>query len=380
MVFEEGRLYQQVYTRPIRARYVPPMEVDGLDELKLAFIDTPDCSVTSQFEEFDEQEFDLTSVSATAFSQAISMLSEGDADMLAMPAELLHGKQVEMLSAGCEVVGARTPRRPNLVLVSDDKLEYQPRLGIILAESALVRRQLKRARSGLRILSPSAYASIRNQECPSGDSLDIARWMESMRGEGEIDGYITSRAVYDSLGPAARRHALLPDPKDRGGVHFLPLPYADLVILIARKRFPSSISKVVSETEGETCWHIQDQMISGLDSDMLERIGILVRHRQVRSLMKQAEEQRDLTLEQACHDTEGEVTEDEVHVEFRIEVLSGNGRHTIGLDRVIKYSEFRHATISAIRDWDVLLREASRPVPKDFYTDEEAPAFIDLEE
>tara|TARA_A100001037_G_scaffold11898_1_gene11232 strand:- start:11083 stop:11448 length:366 start_codon:yes stop_codon:yes gene_type:complete len=121
-------------------------------------------------------------------------------------------------------------------------------------------------------------------------------------------------------------------------------------------------------------------MISGLDSDMLERIGILVRHRQVRSLMKQAEEQRDLTLEQACHDTEGEVTESEVHVEFRIEVLSGNGRHTIGLDRVIKYSEFRHATISAIRDWDVLLKEASRPVPKDFYTDEEAPAFIDLEE
>lgn len=380
MLLEEGRIYQQVYTRPKRARYVLPLEVDGLDELKLAIIDTPDCSVTSQFEEFDEQEFDLTSVSATDFSQAISMLSGGDADMLAMPAELLHGKQVEMLSAGCEVVGARTPRRPNLVLVSDDKLEYQPRLGIILAESALVRRQLKRARGGLRILSPSAYASIRNQECPSGDGLDIARWMESMREEGEIDGYITSRAVYDSLGPAARRHALLPDPKDRGGVHFLPLPYADLVILIARKRFPSSISEVVSETEGETCWHIQDQMISGLDSDMLERIGILVRHRQVRSLMKQAEEQRDLTLEQACHDTEGEVTEDEVHVEFRIEVLSGNGRHTIGLDRVIKYSEFRHATISAIRDWDVLLREASRPVPKDFYMDEEAPAFIDLEE
>ena len=121
-------------------------------------------------------------------------------------------------------------------------------------------------------------------------------------------------------------------------------------------------------------------MISGLDSEMLERVGILVRHRQVRSLMKQAEEQRDITLEQACHDTEGEVSEGEVHVEFRIEVLSGNGRHTIGLDRIIKYSKFRHATISTIRDWETLLQEASRPVPKDFYTDEEAPAFIDLEE
>lgn len=354
--------------------------MDGLDELKLALIDTPDCSVTSQFEEFEDEGLRLTSVFASDFAQAIGMLSEGDVDMLAMPAELLHGKQMEMLSAGCEVVGARTPRRPNLVLVSDNKLDYQPRLGIILAESALVRRQLRRARGGLRVLSPDAFASIRELDSPEGDSVEIARWMEELRQSGEIEGYITSRAVYDSVGPTARRHALLPDPKDRGGVHFLPLPYADLVILITRERFPSSISKRVSESEGETCWYVQDQMISGLDSQMLERIGILVRHRQVRSLMKQAEEQRDLTLEQACHDTEGEVTEGEVHVEFRIEVLSGNGRHTIGLDRVIKYSQYRHATISAVRDWDVLLQEVSRPVPKDFYTDGEAPAFIDLEE
>ena len=369
-----------MYTPAVRARYVSPQEVDELDELRLAFIDTPDCSVSEQFDEFDDEGLSVKDVSASDFVEAISMLSNGDVDLLAMPASILHGRQLEMLDAGCEVVGARTPRRPNLVLVSDDKLEYQPRLGIILAESPLVRRQLKRARGGLRVLSPAAFASISEMTFPPGDSLEIARWMDELRESGEIDGYITSRAVYDSLGPSARRHALLPDPKDRGGSHFLPLPYADLVILLARVRFPSSISKRISETEGETCWHIQDQMISGLDSDMLERVGILVRHRQVRSLMKQAEEQRDITLEQACHDTEGEVTQTEVHVEFRIELLSGNGRHTISLDRIIKYSEFRHATISAIRDWETLLQEASRPVPKDFYSDEEAPAFIDLEE
>ena len=351
-----------------------------MDELKLAVIDTPDCSVSSQFDELNEGDLSIASVSASDFSKAISMLSKGDVDILAIPAKLLHGKQMEMLAAGCEVVGARTPRRPNLVLVSEDKLDYQPRFAIILAESALVRRQLRRARGGLRVLSPAAFASISNQTYPSGDSLEVARWMESMRESGEIDGFITSRAVYDSIGSPARRHALLPDPKDRGGTHFLPLPYADLVILLARKRFPSSILKRFSESEGEACWYIQDQMISGLDEEMLQRVGILVRHRQVRSLMKQAEEQRDLTLEQACHDTEGEVTEAEVHVEFRIEVLSRNGRHTIGLDRVIKHSEFRHATISAIRDWGVLLQEASRPVPKDFYKDEDAPAFIYLEE
>ena len=126
--------------------------------------------------------------------------------MLAIPAELLHGKQIEMRSAGCEVVGARTPRRPNLVLVSDDKLEYQPRLGIILAESALVRRQIRRARGGLRVLSPAAFASISEQDCPEGGSAEVARWMEEMRQSGQIEGYITSRAVYDSIGP---RHVVM---------------------------------------------------------------------------------------------------------------------------------------------------------------------------
>ncbi|MBR84956.1 MAG: hypothetical protein CMA85_03325, partial [Euryarchaeota archaeon] len=66
--------------------------MDELDELKLAIIDTPDCSVSSQFNEFDEEGLSLTSVSVSDFTRAISMLSEGDVDMLAIPAELLHGK------------------------------------------------------------------------------------------------------------------------------------------------------------------------------------------------------------------------------------------------------------------------------------------------
>ena len=38
----------------------------------------------------------------------------------------------------------------------------------------------------------------------------------------------------------------------------------------------------------------------------------------------------------------------------------------------------QHATISLLRDWEALVLEVSREVPKDFYTDVEAPAYIDL--
>ena len=66
-------------------------------------------------------------------------------------------------------------------------------------------------------------------------------------------------------------------------------------------------------------------VLGSLDPEMLEKIGVLVRHRQVRSLIKQAETTRDLTLEQVCLDPDGEVIEDEVHVEIRLEFVSRMG-------------------------------------------------------
>jgi hypothetical protein len=121
-------------------------------------------------------------------------------------------------------------------------------------------------------------------------------------------------------------------------------------------------------------------MISGLSEEILERTGILVRHRHVRSLMKQAEEHKDITLEQSCHDTEGEVLDDDVYVEIRLEIISKNGHKTLGLDRVVRYVDFEYAIISLLRDWEALVREVTREVPKDFYTDNDASAYIDLVE
>ena len=355
-----------------------------MDELTLATIDSPDCPVSEHIAILsasgDAPEISIDSRAINDFPEGLALLGDGEFDMVAMPARLLHGRQAEMLAAGCEVVGARAPRRPNLVLVSENKINYQPKSAIILSDSKMVRRQLRRARRGIRILGPVAFAAIVGLDEPPSDPVPLAEWMENLRQSDDIDGYITSRPIYDELDLSGRRHALLPDPKDRGGVHFLPLPYADLVILVARRRFPISISEQISEPEGNTSWRVQDLMISGLSEEMLERTGILVRHRHVRSLMKQAEEHKDLTLEQSCHDTEGEVLGVDLHVEIRLEIVSKNGHRTLGLDRIVKHAHFEHATISLLRDWEVLVRETSRDVPKDFYTDIDAPAYIDLSE
>ena len=97
-------------------------------------------------------------------------------------------------------------------------------------------------------------------------------------------------------------------------------------------------------------------------------------------MIKQAESTRDLTLEQVCLDPDGDVIEEEVHVEIRLEIVSKDGTRTVGLHRVIRYSDFERATVASLRDWETIMKEVSRNVPKDFHTDSESPPFIVLDD
>ena len=67
--------------------------------------------------------------------------------------------------------------------------------------------------------------------------------------------------------------------------------------------------------------------MGGMDESLRDCVGLEVRHRQVGAILRQAEENRDLVLEQACHDPDGDIYHDEVRVEIRLETLShGAGR------------------------------------------------------
>ena len=354
------------------------------ERLTIATIDSPSCPVGTRVGSFIESGhssgLDIKSVSTDCLTNGLGLLESGDVDILALPAELVHGNIMNLLQSGCKVVGARTPVRPYPVLVSDNKIQYQPKSAILLCDKKLNRRQLRRSRGGLRVLDPDAYASIVDIEKPPSDPILKAKWMEELRDAGEIDGFVIPRGIYDGANLVSRRHSLLPDGLNEGDPDFLPPAYSDLIVLLARNRFPTSISKEVSEREGETCWWVQNSLVGSLGPEMLEKMGVLVRHRQVRSLIKQAEATRDLTLEQVCLDPDGEVIEEEVHVEIRLEFVSKDGARTIGLHRVIRHSDHERATIATLRDWETMIKEVSRDVPKDFHTDPESPPFISLDE
>ena len=341
-----------------------------MERIQFGTLSISSCPVNQYMEKFFESseapDAQIETKKQESFNQALENLQNGDLDLLAMPARLLHGKQMEMHEADCQVHGARTPRTPNMVLVSENKIQYQPKSAIILCESKLIRRQLRRSRGGMRVLSPTAFIEIEKRDESLGNELERYSWMEKLRQNNEIDGYIIPRVIYSTLNISERRHTLLPDPQNRGDDHFLPTAYSDLVVLVGRRNYPNKNAKLFSEIEGETVWKIQNHFIGEMDENQLNGIGILTRHRKMSTLMKQAEEHKDLTMEQAFHDLEGEANTNEVLVEFRIETISNDGKRTIAVDRVIPYSGYEIAMIATEKDWRRVI-ESSKITGIDFF-------------
>ena len=76
------------------------------------------------------------------------------------------------------------------------------------------------------------------------------------------------------------------------------------------------------------------------------------RHRSVSSLLQRAESTRDLVLEQACRDSEGDMLPDETRLMVRIEYVSDNGTRTFRLDRVINLDNIHGGCVTMNREWN----------------------------
>ena len=343
-------------------------------------LDYPPCQVSSRvstyFESLDLGEAEYSVSSLVDFELAITSLSGGDIDLLAIPAKEILFRIEEITAAGCQVVGARTPRRPSLVLVSPDRLTYQPKSAIIVTESALVRRQLLRARPDLQVLSAEELEQTLGIEKFPSDSIDRLKSLAKLLDKGTIDGFVLSREEYEMTGQTERRHTLLSQPNERGAPHFIPPPFSDLIAVISRVGFPNSLAAKLTEPEGNTSLWVQSRIMRDLHPSIHDIIGLEVRHRQVGAILRQAEATRDLVLEQSCHDPDGEIYHDEVRVEIRIETLSQDGRRTLSLERLVAMSEYQRAVIALMMDWQALFMESVRDVPRDHPTDSAAPPFL----
>ena len=108
--------------------------------------------VSSHLDTIDHEGLEQSVIPIEKASSALDSLSEGEIDLLAAPTSEIIGREAELADKGCNIVGARTPRRPSLVLVSPNRLMYQPKSAIIVSDSELIRRQLLRARPDIQVL------------------------------------------------------------------------------------------------------------------------------------------------------------------------------------------------------------------------------------
>jgi len=343
-------------------------------------LDSPSCQVSSQisahFESADLDGIECSVTPVNDFSHSVKSLSDGEIDLLAIPANQILGSMDEIATKGCQVIGARTPRRPNLILVSPDRLMYQPKSAIIVSDSGLVRRQLLRARPDLQAISTDELGTLIDGQKIPVDHIDRARSLAILLENGEIDGFVSTRAEYEMSGQTERRHTLLSQPNERGAPHFIPPPFSDLIAVVSRIGFPNTLAAKLTEQEGNTSLWVQSRIMGDLLPSMHDITGLEVRHRQVGAILRQAEENRDLVLEQSCHDPDGEIYHDEVRVEIRIETLSLDGRRTLSLERLVSIREYQRAVIALLMDWNVLFKESTREVPRDHPTDIPAPSFL----
>ena len=360
----------------------PPLEVDAMENrLEVGAMDSHTSNIrstlASHFDHTGSDEMEISVSGVVDFDSGIKSLSDGSLDILAIPAIETIGRAQEIGDLGCQIIGARVPRRPSEVLVSPDKLLYQPKSAIIVSDSDLVRRQILRARPDILAVSSEMIPDI-DQDLQNPSNEMKLNWLSDLLQADKINGFVISRAEYDDSNQSERRHALLPFPKERGGPHFLPKPYADLVAILSRQGFPLTLSEKLTEPEGNTILWVQSRILGELNEYFHDKMGIQVRHRQVGSLLRQAEDYRDIILEQACHNPDGDIIEEEVRVEVRMELISEDGSRTIAMDRLVILSEYQYAVIGLLRDWNTLVKESSSTVPKDHPTDDEAPPFLSL--
>jgi len=349
--------------------------------LEVGAMDSPASNIRStlaaHLETNGSDDLEISVSGVVDFESGMKSLANGSLDLLAVPAIETIGRIQEIGELGCQIIGARVPRRPSEVLVSPDKLLYQPKSAVIVSDSDLVRRQILRARPDILAVSSEMIPGV-DQDIHGSTNQTKLSWLSDLLQTGKINGFVISRDEYDNSNQTERRHALLPFPKERGGPHFLPKPYSDLVAILSRQGFPLTLAEKVTEPEGNTILWVQSRVMGEVDEYFHDKLGIHVRHRQVGSLLRQAEDYRDIILEQACHNPDGDIIEEEVRVEIRMELISEDGSRTIAIERLVILSEYQYAVIGLLRDWKTLIVQSSSTVPKDHPTDDEAAPFLSI--
>ena len=305
---------------------------------------------------------------------ALEILENGETDLLAISASSWYVCK----GAPNTMVAAALPRRDeNHILVAKDRLDYLDYKSVILVENRLQRRQLRRYRPDFRILDPVAFADMIGREIPAKSGLELLTWMEDLHATKMITGYVSEMHLFNTAKIDSRRHKLMTDSKENSA-RFLPSPLNGLTLLISRKGFPASLTEKIGDSESMTAWDCERTILDRIEPDIHDKIGMIVRHRQIPSLLNQAEKEKDLLRSTSLLDPEGNIIGDISLVEILIEIIGRTGERTLLVEKLVeKDMAPTHARL-IMSEWQDMLNLVTKEHEEDIRLGPARPPFLDL--
>ena len=293
---------------------------------------------------------------------AIELLIDGHGDMVPVSANWWYNNRVKGLSSNLVL-----PRRePTRVLVGEDKPEYIPKRGIIIADCDIVQRQLIRSRSDIKVMLPE------DLDGAPEDVFERVEWLEGLRVEGEIDGYTTTRALHSSLPSRARRHTLGMQRQDDTRSRFIPVPLEGYTVLLTRDDFPISRFSKVIDAGAALSLRLEMTILDSIDENMLDKIGLMVEQRKVRTILTDVGNRgRTLGFENPLNEwktftsvsqTQGPKDSDP-RIDIILETVSKDGMVTTSVERIFPLEESHSGAHNLVFNWNQLLM-VMREVPE----------------
>ena len=276
---------------------------------------------------------------------AISLLKQGHGDIVAVSGRWWFENKDPDLIANLVL-----PRRePTRVLVGENKPEYIPKKGIIIVDCELVRRQFNRFRSDLKIMMAEEFG-----DAPS-DEIEKVFWLEKLRDNGEIDGYVTTRSLYSMLDSKVRRHTLGLQKGNEERSRFIPLPLEGYTVLVTRMDFPSSKFAPVIDVGASLSFRLEMTVLDNIPENLHNKIGLFVEQRKLGALLREANKIGDDFALKEISLNQKDFSENKNRIELLLELLNKDGTVTASVDRVFSVEQSHSGLVTALKDWTQII-------------------------
>jgi len=277
---------------------------------------------------------------------AIELLREGHGDLVAASGRWWYENRQKDLVASIVL-----PRRePTRVLVSEDKPEYVPKGAIIIADCEIVRRQMIRLRKDIKVMLPDEFG-----EAPE-ELFERIMWLEDLRLNNTIDGYIIPRALHAALPFKTRRHTLGMQRDNIERFRFIPVPLEGFTVLISRQDFPvTDITEIIDEGAALSL-RLEMMLLDNINTAMHDKVAMVIEQRRVGTILREARRAGDDLANRGIVSDKDEIKGGKVRLDLAIETLNRDGTVTAGVEKIFHPTESHSSSLKVLNNWNQLLK------------------------